>query len=272
MMPPFHRPDPARRRLRLPRRTARLQLTALYGGLFLGCGSILLAVTYVLVEHAIDPPDFCGRLRQLASAPGVDACSQRRSTQLATVLAKEIAGSDLRQVLIQTPAALAILTALALALGWLAAGRVLRPLATITAAARRISASNLHQRLALLGPDDELKALGDTLDDLFARLEAAFEMQRRFVANASHELRTPLTRERTMLQVALDDPGATVEMWRNTALDVLASNAAALTGMSPWTLPPSRARSCSPAAPKPAAEDCASRPQSGPRSSTVTRC
>ncbi len=224
-MPPFHRPDAARRRLWLPRRTARLRLTALYGGLFLGCGSILLAVTYLLVEQAIDPPDFCARLRQLANAPVVDACSQRRSTQLATVLAKEIAASDLRQVLIQAPAALAIITALALALGWLVAGRVLRPLATITAAARRISASNLHQRLALAGPDDELKALGDTLDDLFDRLEAAFEAQRHFVANASHEIRTPLTRERAMLQVALDDPAATAETWRNTALEVLASNA-----------------------------------------------
>jgi signal transduction histidine kinase len=225
MMPPFRRPDAARRRPWLPRRTARLRLTALYGGLFLGCGSILLVVTYVLVEQAIDPPDFCGRLRQLAIAPAVDACSQRRSTQLATVLAKQIAGSDLRQVLIQAPAALAIVTALALALGWLVAGRVLRPLATITVAARRISASNLHQRLALPGPDDELKALGDTLDDLFARLEAAFKAQRHFIANASHELRTPLTRERAMLQVALDDPGTTAETWRNTALDVLASNA-----------------------------------------------
>jgi signal transduction histidine kinase len=225
MMPPSHRPDATRRRLRLPRRTARLRLTALYGGLFLGCGSILLAVTYVLVEKAIDPPDFCGRLKQLASAPVGDACSQQRSIQLVTVLAKEIAGSDLRQVLIQAPAALAIVTALALALGWLVAGRVLRPLATITGAARRISASNLHQRLALHGPDDELRALGDTLDDLFARLEAAFEAQRHFVANASHELRTPITRDRTMLQVALDDPGTTAETWRNTALEVLASNA-----------------------------------------------
>ncbi|HEX3515613.1 MAG TPA: ATP-binding protein [Trebonia sp.] len=224
MMFPFHPPDTARRWLWLPRRTARLRLTVLYSGLFLGCGSILLAVSYVLVVRAIDPPDFCGRLGQLAIAPVVDACSQRRSTQLVTVLAKEIAGSDLRQVLVQAPAALAIVTALALALGWLVAGRVLRPLATITAAAHRISASNLHQRLALRGPDDELKALGDTLDDLFARLEAAFEGQRHFVASASHELRTPLTRERTMLQVALDDPGTTAETWRNTALDVLASN------------------------------------------------
>src|SRR6266581_2943483 len=99
------------------------------------------------------------------------------------------------------------------------------PLAVITAAARRISASNLNQRLALRGPDDELKALADTLDKLFARLEASFHTQRNFVANASHELRTPLTRERAMLQVALDDPATTAETWRGVAAEVLASNA-----------------------------------------------
>jgi signal transduction histidine kinase len=95
----------------------------------------------------------------------------------------------------------------------------------ITAAARRISASSLNQRLALRGPDDEIKALGDTLDELFARLEASFDAQRNFVANASHELRTPLTRERAMLQVALDDPGTTAQAWRGVAAEVLASNA-----------------------------------------------
>ena len=209
----------------LPRRTARLRLTALYGGLFLACGAILLAVTYVLVQQAIDPPDFCARLRGLPISTAADACSQPRATQLVAVLAKEIAGSDLRQVLIRAPIALALVTVVALVLGWLVAGRVLRPLATITAAARRISASNLNERLRLAGPDDELKSLGDTLDDLFARLEASFEAQRHFIASASHELRTPLTRERAMLQVALDDPGTTAETWRSTALDVLASNA-----------------------------------------------
>ena len=140
-------------------------------------------------------------------------------------LAKAIAGADLGQVLIQAPIALAIVTVVAVALGWVVAGRILRPLSTITAAARRISASNLNERLGLRGPDDELKALGDTLDDLFGRLESAFEAQRHFVANASHELRTPLTRERTMLQVALDAPGTTAETWRDVARDVLASNA-----------------------------------------------
>ena len=94
-------------------------------------------------------------------------------------------------------------------LGWLIAGRVLRPLRAITAAAREISASNLHRRLRPAGPGDEFKELADTLDDLFGRLEASFASQRQFVANASHELRTPLAAERALLQVALADPAAT---------------------------------------------------------------
>ncbi|MBV9278730.1 MAG: HAMP domain-containing protein, partial [Chloroflexi bacterium] len=113
----------------------------------------------------------------------------------------------------------------AIVLGWLVAGRVLRPLATITATARRISAHNLHERLALHGPDDELKDLGDTLNDLFARLEAAFAAQRHFIANASHELRSPVTRERTLLQVSLADRFTTADMWRSISQEVLASNA-----------------------------------------------
>jgi signal transduction histidine kinase len=120
--------------------------------------------------------------------------------------------------------ALAIVGAVAVVLGWIVAGRVLRPLRTITAAARRISATNLHERLALEGADEEFKQLGDTLDDLFARLEASFEAQRRFVANASHELRTPLTAERTLLQVGLANPATTADRWRSTAQELLASS------------------------------------------------
>ena len=202
-----------------------MRLTFLYGGLFLACGAILLAVSYQLAEQAIAPGGNVNEtpFTRIQVPPGlitVHRGSQALSTgqlfDLELTLGKEITTSDLRQVLIDAPIALAIVTVVALALGWLVAGRVLRPLAVITAAARRISASNLNQRLALPGPDDELKTLGDTLDDLFARLEASFRAQRNFVANASHELRTPLTRERAMLQVALDDPGTTAQTWRDS--------------------------------------------------------
>ena len=114
---------------------------------------------------------------------------------------------------------------LSIALGWIVAGRALRPLRTITAAARDISATNLHRRLALDGPHDELKELGDTFDGLLARLDASFQAQRQFVANASHELRTPLARQRTLGQVALADPDATVESLRAAHQRVLAAGA-----------------------------------------------
>ncbi len=112
----------------------------------------------------------------------------------------------LGDLLVQSGVALAIMTVLSIGLGWVVAGRVLRPLRTITAAAQHTSASNLHQRLALTGPDDELKELADTFDAFLARLEGAFDAQRQFVANASHELRTPLARQRTLIEVALADP------------------------------------------------------------------
>ncbi len=227
-------PDPRITPPTWPRRTARLRLTFLYGGLFLACGAILLAVSYVLVEQAIAPGGDVneGGFSQINIPAGLitvhrgsQALTPGQVSSLMLTLGKEITTSDLRQVLIDAPVALAIVTVVALALGWLVAGRILRPLTVITATARRISASSLNQRLALRGPDDELKALGDTLDELFARLEASFHAQRNFVANASHELRTPLTRERAMLQVALDDPGTTAETWRGVAAEVLASNA-----------------------------------------------
>ena len=107
-----------------------------------------------------------------------------------------------------------------LGIGWFIAGRFLKPLRTITATARDISATNLDRRLGLSG-HNEFTELGDTLDDLFARLHASFESQRHFVANASHELRTPLTAERTLLQVALADPEATTESLRAACREVL---------------------------------------------------
>jgi signal transduction histidine kinase len=110
-------------------------------------------------------------------------------------------------------------------LGWFVAGRALRPLRTITTTTREISAHNLHRRLALGGPDDELKDLGDTIDALLARLEDSFQAQRAFVANASHELRTPLALTRAMLQFALADPKLTFDALKGTCADVLDAGA-----------------------------------------------
>ncbi len=157
-------------------------------------------------------------------APAIPAAEQAKFAKFAGEVNVQVK-YDKRQLLIVCAIALAVIAAAAAAIGWLIGGRVLRPLSTITAAARRISASSLHERLALHGPDDELKELGDTLDSLFARLEASFDAQRRFAANASHELRTPLTRERTLLQVTLADPAATTDTWQAVSRELLASNA-----------------------------------------------
>jgi signal transduction histidine kinase len=212
---------------RLPRRTARLRLTALYGGLFLVCGVILLGLTYLLVAKATGPGSGGGL--GTAPRPGFSVSPQQlhyleqlhQAQEDARRMARDF---ELKQMLIWSWIALGLVAVAAFALGWLVAGKILRPLATITATAKKISATSLHERLALPGPDDELKELGDTIDDLLARLEASFEAQRHFVANASHELRTPVTRERALLEVALADP-ATPGSWRAAGQELLASNA-----------------------------------------------
>jgi signal transduction histidine kinase len=117
--------------------------------------------------------------------------------------------------------ALTIMVVFSLALGWLIAGRYVRPLRAIITTARDISASNLHQRLGLRGRGDEFTELSQTLDDLFTRLEASFDAQRHFIANASHELRTPLSAGRALLQVALADPDPTVDTLRTTCEELL---------------------------------------------------
>jgi signal transduction histidine kinase len=180
------------------RPTLRTQLTLLYGGLIAVLGVGLLALLVPLQGSA-----------SVQAGPHAAAISAALN---AAIRNKEIIGAI----------AVPIVVLLAVVGGWLIAGRLLRPLRTITATARDISASNLSRRLALGGRDDEFAELGQTLDGLFGRLEAAFESQRHFVANASHELRTPLTAERTLLQVALADPGATAATLRSTCEEALA--------------------------------------------------
>jgi signal transduction histidine kinase len=212
--------------LRLPARTARLRLTLLFAGLFLLCGTTLLAIIYILVgsSSAIDVTAVAHRAAH-GTQPGVTTVFPIPAINTPGVHQVVIAqhNADIDRLVAGSWVVLALTTVGAAVLGWFAAGRVLRPIREITTTARTISAGNLHERLALAGPDDEFKQLGDTLDELLGRLEGSFEAQRRFVANASHELRTPLTLERTLLQVALADPDLTLESLRATCAELLGS-------------------------------------------------
>jgi signal transduction histidine kinase len=205
-------PQPGASALRLPRRTLRAQLALLYAAVF---GLSCVAVASVAV---IFKPNFLVRANceSASSAPGSQhSCGQGTGLSFAGTITHDAKQNVAGLVLV------VIMAALAVAIGWLIAGRVLRPLRTITSTAREISARNLSQRLAVDGPDDEFRQLGQTLDGLFGRLEASFEAQRHFVANASHELRTPLTAEKTVLQVALADPEANTATLRSACTTAL---------------------------------------------------
>jgi signal transduction histidine kinase len=207
--------------LHLPRPTARLRLTLLYGCLFTVAGAGLLGFTYWLFDRATG-----GGKRILPTPPPGRGISCLPSDSHCRKIARAWQAQhalDLHTLLTQSGIALAVMAGLAFALGWLVAGRVLRPVRTITATARAISATSLHERLTVTGPDDEFSELAGTLNDLLARLEASFTAQRRFVANASHELRTPLTLDRTLLQLALRKPAMTTEQWRTTGQELLES-------------------------------------------------
>jgi signal transduction histidine kinase len=219
--------------------TIRLRLTLVYGGLFLCSAAALLAITYVLVNHQYTGNFFISSghaavvhfrgtgtvvTKEGTTVFPVPVGPKALATNAKIALAAAQGQSDaaLHQLFLDSALALALMSVLSLWLGWVFAGRALRPIRTITETARNISASNLHRRLDLDGPDDELKQLGNTVDGLLARLETSFKAQRQFVANASHELRTPLTLERTLLELALSDPNASIASYRHTCEQLLA--------------------------------------------------
>jgi signal transduction histidine kinase len=210
--------------------------------LFLLTGAALLAITYLLVSRSMPAaPKTVRRLdTRLAPPAGIEggnvvfragsgschllAGPPRSPAQLAARAQRCLSQQrelELNQLLTESGIALGMMTGVSVGLGWLVAGRMLRKLRTITTAARSISAGNLHARLSLAGPDDELRELGDTFDGLLARLETAFDAERQFVANASHELRTPLARQRTLLEVALADPEPSVTSLRKVCVRAL---------------------------------------------------
>jgi signal transduction histidine kinase len=221
-------------RLRL---TVRVRLTLLYTGLFAICGGIIVAVSYSLVAQL----GTAGQGHQPSSPGGVNPrfLAMCRSQQQnvhpdARILIKctayfqhlgaqhqrDLTLSHLLQYSLIT---LAVVIALAAILGWIFSGRALRPVHRITAAARAASESNLSARVALHGPRDELHELAETFDAMLGRLQAAFEGQQRFIANASHELRTPLAVMRTTVDVVLGNPDSTPDDLRGMAADIRAA-------------------------------------------------
>ncbi len=227
-----------------PQLTIRARLTLLYTGLFAGCGAIVVAVSYTLVAEL----GAAGQGQQ-PSSPGVSAsfAAQCRSEQLSAhpdqdILAKcasylqqqgawylqqqgaqrqrDLTLSHLLQYSLIT---LAAVIALAAVLGWIFSGRALRPVHRITAAARAASDRNLSARVAPAGPRDELRELAETFNEMLARLQAAFEGQQRFIANASHELRTPLAVMRATVDVVLGNPASTPGDLRGMAADIRAA-------------------------------------------------
>lgn len=196
------------RRLRF-RLTAQARLTLAYGGLFLVSGAALAILVITLTfppAQAKDPIPIKASLpaKALVSPPPGLAEAERQVLE-----AKQQARRELRNRLVTVSAvSLGGMTVVAMGLGWAMAGRVLRPVHAVSGTARRLSQRNLHERIPVSGPRDEMRELAETFNDMLARLERAFEAQQRFAANASHELRGPMTTQRTLIEVAAAAPDA----------------------------------------------------------------
>jgi signal transduction histidine kinase len=212
------------------RSTIRVRLTLLYTGAFFLAGAMLVALMYFFMGQVLN--------RQLATRIVITDEHLRGTTaggpeasRLVIREAQEELWAQFRQdrdntldtMLIASLISLGVVGVVAGGFGWFVAGHALRPLREITATARRVADRSLHERIALAGPDDEIKDLADTLDAMLERLDHSFDSQRRFVANASHELRTPLTINRTLIEVALDNPQAD-ESLRQLGITLLAVN------------------------------------------------
>ncbi|WP_327288298.1 sensor histidine kinase [Streptomyces sp. NBC_01198] len=217
--PPWD-PHPAEGQPPWLRPTIRIRLTVLYGGMFLIAGVLLLWIIYLLAAQAIRqgselPLTFVEAKIQSTNCSALPANSNITTEQFNQALGvcmQHQRDMALNTLLKRSLLALIGLAVVAFAFGYVMAGRVLAPLGRITRTARSVVGSDLKRRIELDGPDDELKELADTFDEMLDRLERSFDAQRRFVANASHELRTPLAINRTLLEVQLSDPEASQDL------------------------------------------------------------
>ncbi|MER7043777.1 sensor histidine kinase [Streptomyces jumonjinensis] len=193
-----------------PGSAIRTRIAFVYGAVFLVLGAVLLAFVYLLASAGTQTEAAAIARRAAVGEYGPPAVLGRDLERLsASQLTDNVSDAASEQLLFWSLTGLLVAALCAVVAGWWTAGRMLRPVHEMTARARGLSERTLHERIAASGPDDELKELGDTLDALLARLERAFDSQRRFIANASHELRTPLATQRTAIQVGLAsaDPG-----------------------------------------------------------------
>jgi signal transduction histidine kinase len=216
--------------------TIRIRLTVLYGTLLFLTGLVVLVVTYVLMRKTMTDPRF-GPAVTIPDVPSSsDATANHAIGETIVVLKQnmnDLQALTLRSLLQRGTAALALVGAGAVGLGWIVAGRVLRPITAITATARRVADRNLHERIQATGPHDEIRELADTFDSMLDRLDRAFDGQRRFVGNASHELKTPITITRTLIEVALGSPDAPPQLVQlgRTLLEVNARHERLIDGL-----------------------------------------
>ncbi|MFC0107806.1 sensor histidine kinase [Kibdelosporangium aridum] len=204
--------------------TVRARIALLYGALFLVGGLVLVSAVYLLVRNDLTTQLSAAVTRVIPPEGPVTGATRGPSVHLGNTdeIAKISQETVLAKLLVVSLLALALLVVLAAVAGWWISGRVLRPVHRMSELARRLSSDTLHERIALKGPQDELKELADTLDGLLSRLQAAFESRRRFIANASHELRTPLTVQRVAAQVGLSD--VTAEQHVHAREQILTAN------------------------------------------------
>lgn len=185
--------------MRMQRMTARARLTTFYGAFFLLSGMLLIAL---ILAIGFSQPQHSPR--HMPAHP----LASRSEVRAHIIRARAEARSELKQRLVAASGlALVGMTAIALFLGWFMAGRVLKPIRSVSSTARRISDQSLDERIPVSGPNDELKELAETFNGMIARLERAFTAQRSFTANASHELRAPMTTQRALVEVSLATPG-----------------------------------------------------------------
>ena len=185
------------------RLTIRARLTLSYAGLITGCGAVLIVLVYLYMRYVPSYQIAPARELNVEEYRSVPAAGRTRPANAIQITSAE---DFLDNLLIASAVALVLLAILGGTVGWLMAGRIIRPLAVINAAANRASTGTLDHRIDLDGPDDEIHSLADTFDRMLASLERSFAAHRRFAANASHELRTPLATTKTMIDVALADP------------------------------------------------------------------